>query len=97
MTDAVLAQLERENVERRERKQAATPGPWEDAPQMKSAIPAIAHPDDEGWQGIAYAWHPGNRQFIAAARNDPVENVIDVLLAEVRRLKALVGTDLTPS
>ena len=79
-----LAALSAANAERRRRKAAATKGPWRDDGEGGVRY------GEEGKSYFAaecYSDWPENAAFIAAARNDPVEDEVDALLDEVERLR----------
>ena len=97
MTDADLQALRAENAERRKRKEAATAGPWvADSCVDEAWVETGDAAPDHGTTGIAqlptdeyhspFEQQVANATFIAATRNDPVEDRIDSLLAEVERL-----------
>lgn len=88
-----LPEIKQHNEERKRLKEAATPGPWtEDGYRMHFA-------DGQSWAEIkhdeGYPLKPSvhDLTFIAFARNDPVEQEVDWLVAEVERLKAQSGID----
>lgn len=82
-----LDQLSSENEARRKVRDAATPGPW------KSIKPQ--HPYETRFKCVQFGKddryttseiEPCDAKFIAYARNDNAVEVIDQLIAEVRRL-----------
>jgi hypothetical protein len=92
------------NLERRRLKAGATEGPWEPmcGVQRWSTGKAshifghgprheIDHPSGERRHAEARLYADADAQFIAHAKNDPVEADVDSLLAEVRRLMALIA------
>jgi hypothetical protein len=94
ISDSTLLALAERNRRRRERKQAATVGPWVAARRYEIEPRDAFHILERGGCRVARlgdhrleGWHDANASFIAGARNDPVEDDIDLLLAEVRRLR----------
>jgi hypothetical protein len=96
ISDPTLLALAQRNRRRRERKQAATPGPWtwEDVdekwlsgPFRSDEMPAVIGAIGDDGLTARVCVEPENATFIAEARNDPVEDDVDLLLAEVRRLR----------
>lgn len=102
MTPTELGGLRARNQKRRELKDAATPGPWMIDPpwglpwevggncrSLEKTLtvartlggPMMNMPQEDADQATRDA------QFIAAARNDPVEADIDALIAEVKNLQ----------
>jgi hypothetical protein len=94
MSDEELARLKTENVERRERKDLASPGPWLTPKEAGGAHRAPAFTadgtelilDHEGCQ--VWPWvREEDMIFAYAARSDHVEDIIDRLICEIEAYK----------
>lgn len=89
MNDIDLAAIRQRNDERRARKEKATRGPWDGSQCWRDLAE-----DGKTWLwGASTPITPDKEQakadsaFVAAARNDSVEDDVAALLAEVDRLR----------
>jgi len=79
VTDADLQCYVDANEERKRLKEASDQGPWCEV--YDGDI------DDTFGRPIAFGIVEANRRFVVHARNDPVEQQVDELIAEVKRLR----------
>ena len=94
MTEIDLAAIRQRNEERRQRKEAATPGQWFLGRASDEPDTALVGAEGMIWIRIVGQPHRSSAydgHFIAAARNDPVEADVDALLAEVERLREVIA------
>lgn len=98
MTDAELEVIRVANEQRKALKAAASKGPWNVARDSYGIMRiwgagACDVACTEGDGSLSLEERKSNAAFVAAVRDDPVEEQVDALLAEVQRLRSCYESD----